>query len=370
MKWNSKKLMALVLSASMIMGSSTVAFAAGTDDDTTPAEGTETDTDTSSAEGTASGTGALEGTVETDVFSVVVPTESSTAFNFILDPEGLIAKTESAHYTGKTFEESANLFFARSDTDKEYDYTSSSDRLTVTNKSTTPVSVALKATVDLTAADGVTTTNDNTFAGDTTASIYLALTDGTNAAAIDATEGASITANIAAAPADAYEFGYDENSGYTYELKSEDDLSAADITFPDYSFYLTGAANSAGDWSELGSAAPSVSVTWTIAKTDNTAPSISGTTTFTAETDTPVVVSVNLGTGDAAATGIASLTYVNASGATKTVSTTDYAYEDGSLTLSASAVNVFVESVNATRTYTITFDDSAATTASFTINKN
>lgn len=347
MKWNSKKLMALALSASMLMGSSMVALAAD------------------SEEGSATGTGSVEGSVSTDVFSVVVPTVESSTFGFILDPEGLIEKTEQAHYTGKTFEEGATLFFVRADEDAAYNYTSSSDKVSVTNKSTMAVSVSLKAEVALGEnGSGITMTSDNTFAGDTAASIYLALTDGANTKAIDAEEGASLTSSIAAAPAEAYEYSYSSDGGYSYKIKDDEGLT--DINFPEYSFYLTGAANSAGDWSELTAATPSVTVTWTIEPTENAAPSIA-TTTYTLEEGSDLEIAVNLGSGEAAATGISSITYKNTSGATRTLDTNYYTLNNGTLTFDASVRELLTAAGVTTRTFTLIFDDASSTTVDVTL---
>ena len=83
-----KKMMALALAASMVLGSSTVAFAA--DGDPTPG-------------GTVnvSGSGSVEGHVNKEVLNVVLPTVPSgtpSAFAYTMDPERLIQGTDAAKY--------------------------------------------------------------------------------------------------------------------------------------------------------------------------------------------------------------------------------------------------------------------------------
>ena len=88
---NFKKLLAVGLAATMVLGSSVTAFA---------------------DEGSGTGSGKLEGSVSTEVFSVVLPVvaEDGSTLAFTLDPEGLIAKTSQAAYSGATFGE-GTLFF-------------------------------------------------------------------------------------------------------------------------------------------------------------------------------------------------------------------------------------------------------------------
>lgn len=348
MKLNFKKFTAGALAATLVLSSSVVAFAAD------------------SAEGNTSGTGELEGTVLTDVFNVVLPTvaDDDTTFNYILDPEGLIAKTNADRYAGKTFEEGATLYFANSAADAANNYSSKSDALTVVNKSTTDVDVTLSATVS--GVDGIVLTGDSTFADDTSTSLYLALMDGTNTAAIDAANGASISAVIGAAPDGAYEYSWnDTEQKYEYELVTGSALDA--ITFEDYSFQLTGACNSKGNWSGLQDAAPVVSVTWTVkAHQDKAAPSVAQSS-YVITAGSAVVVNVDLGVGDLAATGIASVTYKNSTGADKALASSNYTFANGKLTFTSAFVDSLISAGVTSRDYTITFDDAAGTKATVTL---
>lgn len=340
MKQNYTKAFAGILAAAMIFGGSSTAFAAGSDS------------------GGTSGAGELEGTIKTDVFAVVLPTVpvNDTTFDFILDPEGLIASTSAAAHSGKTFESGATLFFANADAST--DYSSSSVGLTVVNKST--MSVDVKLTAAISNANGITLTDDNTFAGDTSASLYLALTDGTNTSAIGKS-GCTLTAEVAGAPAGAYKINYNATDEvYEYILDS-----GASPTFEELTFNLTGASNKNGDWSGLTAVKPSVDVAWTVTEhQDNAAPSIA-TKNYTMTSNSPVVVNVNLGVGNLAATGIKSITYLNSTLAVKDVTSSSYTFADGKLTFTSTFINSVI--TVASREYTVTFNDAAATTVTITL---
>ena len=238
---NYKKIAAGLLAATMVVSSSMVAFA---------------------DEGSTTGAGELEGTVSTDVFKVALPVipedGSDTTFDFVLDPEGLIKATSAEKYNGAAFGD-GTLFFANAPTteDGKVAYSNTSDALTITNYSSIAVDVSLSAAVSN--AEGITLTEDSTFADDTSASIYLAITDGTNTAAIT-DDGASVNTQMDAAGEGAYSVEWNSTDGkYEYKL---DDTDAT--LFSTYSFQLTGASNSAGDWSGLADIAPSVEVVWNV----------------------------------------------------------------------------------------------------------
>ncbi len=328
MKRSFKKGTAAALTAALMLSSSMAAFAA-------------------EQEGSLTGTGELEGTLSTDVFSVVLPTvsDTDTTFNFILDPEGLISATGAAKYNA-TFEEGSTLFFANSDGN----YSSKSDALTVTNKSTMAVDITLTATVS--DVEGISITEDNAFTGDKGASLYLALTDGTATSAVSASGSASLTTSVDSAPAGAYIVQWNStDSKYEYVLADE-----ANTTFPTYSFQLTGACNPNGDWSGLSAAAPSVNVVWSVAEhVDQIAPSV-GKTSYVMTAGQPINVSVDLGSGDLAATGIKSFSYNG-----RALAANYYTYANGTLTITAATVNYFLNNGISTAQLIVTFNDAAST---------
>lgn len=220
------------------------------------------------AQGSTSGDGNVEGIVNKDVFKVELPTipddGSDTTFDFILDPQGLIKDTNGAAHTGDTFDENAKgLYFANPQDGGGNKYMASSPALTAKNKGTTDVDVTLTATANTLSDSGYTIglSEDETFTGDKSTSIYLALVSGDQTAALTK-DGATITNTLSAAPEDAYEVTYDNtNSNYVYGLTAA--AQAADYTgFDSLDFNMTGACNTAADWAVAKDATPGVDVAW------------------------------------------------------------------------------------------------------------
>ncbi len=362
MKGFTKKLIAGTLAASMVMGTSLVALAAD------PA-----------GSGESSGTGSMEGVVKTDVYTADLPTESTTAYNYFVDPQELIRKTNAAKYDGKNFGE-GTVFFQNAT--GENDYSNTSDAATITNKSSKNLSVTVtaKATPD-SAAGAATLATAKTFAADNTAlEVYLGITDSVDANTEKplTAAGVEMKAVLGASPKGAYDYKYTADAGYSYELK--DDVSA--FKFADYSFQINGAANAneKAAWA-ADTKIPAVSVKWDVDLTDDAAtvetpeqtpadaaPSVT-TKTANLVSGQPLEISVDLGAGAKEATGIASVTYPTASGTTGTVPNTRYAYADGKITFDATWSTNQINSVGSgnTRTFTVTFDDSDSTTGTFTV---
>lgn len=281
MRLKSRKMTVFVLAAAMAIVSPVSVLAAGPEvkndaiiseekpedaNGTSVSEGDPEDKNTADAdiekpgEGKETGVGAVEGTVETDVYQVVLPTVKNSAFDFIIDPQGLINKTKGAAYDGKTFEDNSTLFFKRTDGKVAVDYSSTSDVVTIKNMGSNDIEVSLHISVLPDSLGGIHLSGDREFQNDTSASIYLALVDGENIVPIG-TDGINMDMTINAAPEEAYEYGYDKERGeYTYELKE----NTSDIEFGSYSFQITGAANGKGDWTKLTKAKPQIKVEWKI----------------------------------------------------------------------------------------------------------
>lgn len=208
----------------------------------------------------ATGKGQIEGIVQPYVYQVVLPTYVDGAFDFIMDPQHLIEETNGAAYNGSSFEKGATVFFKRTDGRTEEDYSSSSDHMCIINKSNVPIEVSVSVSISKESLGGISMTGDRTFAADTGASLYLALTDGENTVPVEDRE-AYIQVKLPAAPEEAFEYVYDQESGeYAYGLKK--DLSG--IQFPEYSFWLTGAVNESGDWALIGKASLQIHTTWKV----------------------------------------------------------------------------------------------------------
>lgn len=347
---NYKRILAGILAATMIFGSSMAVLAA--------------EEDPKKAEGEGTGTGSVEGVIDTDVFSVVVPTSVETTLAFIVDPQGLIKATTGKNdkYTGKTFGE-GTLFFANADNK----YSNTSEALKIVNKSSVDVDVTIGAKVG--DADGIKLTEDKTFADDTSASVYLAIKHDTDQETVITSSGASLNAQVAKAPEGAYEIVYDQGQ-YKYQLTAA--ASAAEYTgFKDYSFNITGASNANGDWKGLEEAEPTITVTWNVVPhSDYKGPAIA-VKTYTMKADESVYVTLDLGKDEAAATGITKITYLNSSGAEKVVDSTSYAVEDGNTTLrfKTSFINSLITAGTQSRDYTITFNDSESTQVTITLKQ-
>ena len=104
--------------------------------------------------------GQPEEPVDSDVIQVVLPTNAGNVFDFILDPQRLIEETDAAAYGGQSFEEGATLFFQRLDGGVEEAYHSTSDAVTIVNKSAVPVEVTLTAEISGDSLGGIRMTED------------------------------------------------------------------------------------------------------------------------------------------------------------------------------------------------------------------
>ena len=230
------KCMALALSASVLaQGQSVLAMASPMEVATSSSASRQT---INTVKTGAVRSGAVKSGSRKDIIQITMPVAEENIFDFIMDPQELIGKTDAAAYGGKRFEADATLFFRRSDDEAGNDYSSSSDALTILNRGDTDVDVVLKASIDPDSIVGITLSDDPEFSDNTDASLYLALTDGETIVPIDSEKGAVIEAEI---------YGISEG-----EEPNE------------YSFRLIGAVNKKGDWSEVTDVSPEVTVTWKV----------------------------------------------------------------------------------------------------------
>lgn len=244
---NKKKALAIVLAATMTMGSSMAAFAADT------------------GSGTTTGTGTNEGHVDKEVINVVLPTvdAGSSPFSYITDPERLIQATAGARYEDFTFPE------AESDTgvyfqvgDKEYANTSQT--LKVINKS----SANVKVTVDVTAktpdsgtALALATDGESGLKDDTP--LFLNLKVGQENKAVTAIDTKVTVEKVIGGTEDNFEVTYDADGGYKYVPKADaNKWNALEISMNGKVFKKTVDANAA---------APKLEVTWAYEKDTTTA---------------------------------------------------------------------------------------------------
>jgi len=263
-----KKLIACVLAATLVLGSTTVFFGAETEKQT-------------SDEGSFEGGGDFEGSVDTEVFNVVVPVEyatdtaSSSAFDFILDPEGLINTTSGAAHTGMTFPASGGTMYFKVSGNA---YDTKSQTLVAKNLSSTDVNITLDAKVTVpTSNAALTLAEDANWGTDTALEIYLEIVevsdDGISVAtsAAIATEATATTAGAVytgglkstlESYADAYEVVYTSGVGYEFKITT---AAAVGVTADTYEFYITGACNTNADWSQyVEGEDPEISVVWKV----------------------------------------------------------------------------------------------------------
>ena len=280
MKRMFKKLMALTLALAMV--GSTMAMAAQT------------------WNGDVSGTGGMEGYVgaEEDIFSAELPTNAS--FNFIMDPQGLIAKSvanDSGRYEDANFTGDTALFFPNADGN----YSQFSDVMSIVNKGNVDITVDLTAKLTdyadlevVAAANGFTEDNPGTAdVNECVPGIYLAVEtgkvaeDGTfTAGDWSGADGAFVAKDTAIPVATE---GTDE---YTAEVYTSDATTVAalthssteplykwdadlgeyvaewpeddEITYSGLYFRLTGAVNQEADWKDATTVAPQLQLVWTI----------------------------------------------------------------------------------------------------------
>ena len=357
-----KRFLAVVLTASMVVGSSVSAFAS------------ETEVTKAPAKGSMKGSAQVEGYLDKDIFKVEVPTVSvnGSMFNFVMDPQGLIEATSGNRYkSGKGADNvgvSANdfeygtLYFANV-SGNNTKLSPTSDAATIRNKSTFSVNATLTTAINkfgnLKISSNLTTATEP--------SIQLSLsgnlsTNGTATAdapvALSDNGVAEVVKTISGCDGD-YSVSFNTSSN-----KYEYVLSSNSANFAEYSFQLTGASGG-GDytsWSAIEKATktaqPEVVVTWDIVPyVTPVAPSITGSSTFAKPATGPIEIPLSLGAGTSAAT---SITKIETSGGDR-VSAANYEYANGILKLKGS----FTSAVSAMTTYTITFDNNA--TVNFTI---
>ena len=195
-----------------------------------------------------------------DVISIVLPIVGqgeNSVFDFILDPQELIYRTNAARYGGGTVEEGATLLFRNSE--GEYDFSRYSDWMTITNQST--VSVLVTITAQITDLGEVKITEDADFTENSEPSVYLAIVDDKgNIQSISAAGETVIKLKMDAVPGNVYVYKLNEETQtYQYGLSKDPN----EIDFDTYSFGLMGACNPNADWQDI-SAHPTITVTWRV----------------------------------------------------------------------------------------------------------
>jgi hypothetical protein len=274
-----KKLVAGTLSATMVLGSTLAVFAEDTDTTTLP----------SGAQSLATGTGTSEGYVVLDVTKVVLP--AAATVNYAIDPQGLLNKADSNTYGTA----GAAVYFTNAATtdDGTATYSSTSDALTIKNKSSYAVDVTLTVGVkngSSTALSDIKLVDKDALATATDPSLYLGVIAGDKTTAVTS-DGQTVTATAKEVPevnGDDVTSGYKlvatktekdgvtpSELGYYYYYDLTDDYTPG--TDQTVSFKLTGAVNGVEAWKDVTETV-ATSLTYTITKHED----VDLTTTVTA----------------------------------------------------------------------------------------
>ena len=266
-----RKLLTVVLSTSMVLGCTITAFA---------------DATTEVAE---EGSGKYEGgKTPYNTISVTLPTDLAGIYDYIADPNGLIAATNATRYGGADFSGgTTGIFFETVKADAgagtAAKYTNKSKVETITNNNAQDLDITIKLEQKTAGSEVIEYSDTDTFeATDKANKIYLAVTDGAESNAKTAALGSSaaiLTTTVAGVP-DNYKEVWDGTAEkYAYELKAQDQLSA----WNSCSYNLVGALNKHATW-EDGVTFPEIKVTWSYAEhSDTPALSLSNGTANTSD---------------------------------------------------------------------------------------
>ena len=231
---NFKKVMAGTLAATMIVGSSMMAFAA---DQT----------------GSASGTGTSVGHVDKEVLTVTLPTNTDNVFNYWVDPERVIDMAGSLADGTAVTENADRVYFKQSDNT----YASSSSDVEFEGKNSVAVDVSVTAAVTAVSEDTdiVLVADEEALTDATTPALLMKLTVGSETKVITP-EGATAKAKLDGMP-DNFEVKVE---GGAYKHSAKTDAAGWAKT----AVKLSGKTNSMDVPSSM--TAPQIDLTWTISK--------------------------------------------------------------------------------------------------------
>jgi len=246
-----KRVLAVVMATSMVLGSSLTAFASPI---------------------ATTGQGDYEGNkVDYPVLSVTLPTADSTSgqFKYIADPNGLIKESGSQRYSGATWASDAQGVFFKNG---ENSYGALSKPLVVSNQNAQSIVLSVSL-ANKTPGQNVAYKNSSTFTG-TDKEIYLALynSDYSKSSAISQATAEGNT-TYTAAKLDLLIQGKPSNYALKYSKVTTDAKSEtyhyeqiSNPTWNQESVYVGGLLNMAADWTSGEDTAaitfPEVTVTW------------------------------------------------------------------------------------------------------------
>lgn len=289
---NFKKVTAVVLAASMVMGGAMTALAAESGDTSVNSSG--------DYEG---------GEMKYPALSITLPVIADGAYDYIADPNGLIKATETesgdaAKYADSQFQGDTGIYFlttAKDASNPKNIYTEKSAAKKVTNENAQNIDVTVKLEKGTKAGDAdIALASSNEFTG-TDKELYLAVTDGADKTSALSSAAAEVTTMVPGNK-DNYEPKYNASNGYGYQKKNVADLAA----WSECSFYLTGALNMDAKW-EDNVAFPDIKVTWSYKENTapaDAAPSVTVPGTYTQGNDVALDIPYSLGAGSLGAGAI------------------------------------------------------------------
>lgn len=367
MKRSFKRVLAVALSATMALSTSMISLAAGTV--VTSSNAIITDSNATQTEGKYENTdaGKIEGIIKKeDVFQVDLPLSAGTVFDFIMDPQDLLYKTKDDHNLDDSNFTSPRKQFYFVNTGSNAVYSDESDKLQVRNFSLIDVDITVTATLK---GEGIALSNTDVFtSSDATASMYLAVVDTASAsdaraiagAENNAANGEAVVTTKLDAIDDAYYVTKFDNGIYSYVPNT-----SSNAIIPSYEFWLKGATNTYGDWSELKDVKPELNIVWKVEPhSDSKAPSVPSSVTAVA--GQALQITLDWGAGDEIATEITSLQFSTNGGITKqNAPSTVYDVEGNILTVNKEGVSGLS---NGSILY-IRFNDLASTVKEITVSK-
>jgi hypothetical protein len=351
---NFKRKVAVLLTGVMVLGMTVTASAAD-------------------KSGSSNGTGTFEGHANSTIVSVTLPTvsESSTAFNYIYDPEGLIAGTTHAAYPNASFTGSQVYFETAKDT-----YTGESKTLSVSNNSMVSINVTVKVETESGGNKDPKLVSSNSAATSATdPSLYLGLKVGDKPAKALMGSAVEVSVSLNGMPNN-YTLSYNSTEKkYSYVMNKNA------TGWESVGFSVEGAANKVKNAKD--STAPTLKVTWSYEPVGDVeeeggdtptppaadkAPSIA-TTAYNYDRTADLPITVSLGSGTLKATDISKVSWaVTADGSYSDFAKgTKWTFEGTTLTFKSGTFGSVA--VNDKRYIKVTFDEGTSVVLTLTIAK-
>lgn len=248
------------------------------------------------ADGSNTNKGNVEGAIKEELISVELPTVGDNAFNFILDPQLLIERTDGVSHNNGTggsvdvvTEAGTSVYFKNANADA---YAVSSTALSVTNKSSMEINVSVKAELKMSSGDAITVvTKDAATTTGSALNLSIKLKNVSSGAVSyiagesDATCEAVATATMAGLSADNFKPQWNGTDKYEYVPSG----SAVGTTT---AFVFEGSCNKEADWTKVADMQADLIVIWNITQGGGVRATKDGTVEWT-DTTQPLVFTID-----------------------------------------------------------------------------